>query len=439
MNKKILVLSANPKNTDRLRLDQEFREIEEALNRSKYRDQFEILSKWAVRPRDMSRAILDYEPNIIHFSGHGIGDNGILLEDDGGQAKLVDSDTLAKLFKLFSQSLECVVLNACYSDSQANIICQHIDYVIGMNAAIQDRSAIEFAVGFYDGLGKGKDYDFAYNLGCHYISMDGIQQADVPQLRKKTSLLNPMICLGVNGSAKRVYDNSPDRILDWTEYYDFSAQPRQLATPEIWQQVLLPELREVRDQLAQGRRDLTLDLRGLIPLSGAFAIGAVFQETRGFILQVEQSTGSSSLWKSSEQPSNLKFRVVQECGHAGKDLCVALAISRPSWPQVQKLYENPAHGINAVVYLEPDTKAGASDRALASNAEAIALVEDAKRLIDHYRQLYQADRLHLVFACPMGFAALLGHRLRAVGEIVTYEFTQSTDEPYTPSVRFNPG
>ena len=434
--KRILVLSANPRNTGRLRLDEEVRDIEEAFQRSRHREEFNIRSKWAVRHRDMARAILDYEPNIIHFSGHGEGEDGILLEDEIGQAKFLSPEALSNLFKLFADHVECVILNACYSEVQAKTICQHIDFVIGMNTAIKDRSAIEFAVGFYDALSNGRDYEFAYSLGCQYISLAGVQQADVPQLMKKRSLLSPVISLGVNGSAKREYDNSPDRILDWTKHYDFDAQPRKLASPETWEQCLLPRLQKIRDELAQGRRDLTLDLRGMIPLSGAFAIGTVFQETRGFTLQVEQSTGSSSFWKSSEKRSNLKFRA-KEYGHAGRNLCIALAISRPSWPQVQKLYENPSRDINAVVYLEPDTEAGACDRALPSNADAIALVEDAKRLIDHFRQLYQADRLHLVFVCPMGFAALLGHRLRAVGEVVTYEFTKSAEEPYVPSVILN--
>lgn len=39
---KILVLSANPVNTDRLRLDEEVREIEEGLRRSKCREQFNV-------------------------------------------------------------------------------------------------------------------------------------------------------------------------------------------------------------------------------------------------------------------------------------------------------------------------------------------------------------------------------------------------------------
>ncbi|NMF86821.1 hypothetical protein [Nodosilinea sp. P-1105] len=41
---------------------------------------FDIESEWAVRPRDMARAILDYEPNIIHFSGHGDGGEIITYE-----------------------------------------------------------------------------------------------------------------------------------------------------------------------------------------------------------------------------------------------------------------------------------------------------------------------------------------------------------------------
>ncbi len=69
--KTILILSANPKDTVRLRLDEEVREIDEGLRRAKYRDRFFIHSKWAVRLRDFRRALLDYEPQIVHFCGMG--------------------------------------------------------------------------------------------------------------------------------------------------------------------------------------------------------------------------------------------------------------------------------------------------------------------------------------------------------------------------------
>lgn len=71
--KKILIVSANPTTTDKLRLDEEVREIQEGLQRSRSRDKFELITKWAVRPDDLRRALLDHNPHIIHFSGHGGG------------------------------------------------------------------------------------------------------------------------------------------------------------------------------------------------------------------------------------------------------------------------------------------------------------------------------------------------------------------------------
>ncbi len=133
--KTILILSANPKDTARLRLDEEVREISEGLKRSKHRDQFIIHQQWAVRLRDLRRAMLDYEPEIVHFCGHG-EINGIMLEDEQGNAILVDPDALAGLFKLFTH-IECVILNACYSQKQAEAINRYVQYVIGMRQGIQ--------------------------------------------------------------------------------------------------------------------------------------------------------------------------------------------------------------------------------------------------------------------------------------------------------------
>lgn len=185
---KILILSANPRGTSKLRLDEEKREIKEGLRRSKYREQFTLETLEAVRSRDIHRAILDYEPNIIHFSGHGTGEEGLALEDEIGEVKLVDADTLAELFELFAMQVECVILNACYSEVQANAIVQHIPYVIGMTQAIGDKAAIEFAVGFYDALGAGKTVEFSQKLGCNAIRRAGIAEHLIPVLIKKPDI-----------------------------------------------------------------------------------------------------------------------------------------------------------------------------------------------------------------------------------------------------------
>ncbi len=180
--KTILILTANPKGTPHLRLDQEVREIEEGLQRAQRRDHFNLEQRWAIRPRDVRRAMLDIKPNIVHFSGHGAGEEGLIFEDDVGQPKFVTEEALAQLFELFAPQIECIVLNGCYSEVQAKVIARHIPYVIGMQKAIGDRAAISFSVGFYDALGVGETVEFAYAVGCNAIGLEGLQESLTPVL-----------------------------------------------------------------------------------------------------------------------------------------------------------------------------------------------------------------------------------------------------------------
>ncbi|MDZ7960449.1 MAG: AAA-like domain-containing protein [Aulosira sp. DedQUE10] len=187
--KKILVLSANPQNTAKLRLDEQVREIQAGLERARIREQFEMITKWAVRPEDLRRALLDYQPEIVHFSGHGEGDKGLVLEDNNGQLQLVSTESLGRLFRLFQDKVECVLLNACYSEAQAEAIYQHINYVVGMNQAIGDRAAIKFAVGFYDALGAGRTYEDAYEFGRIAIDLENIPEYATPVLKSRNPSL----------------------------------------------------------------------------------------------------------------------------------------------------------------------------------------------------------------------------------------------------------
>ena len=183
---KILILTANPKipDYDPLRLDAEVRRIEEALQRSRYRDRFELVTKLAVRTADLRRALLDHRPQIVHFSGHGTGEQGLVLENDAGTMQLVSTDALSRLFSLFETgTIECVLLNACYSEVQATAIHQSVDCVIGMNQPIGDKAAVQFAEGFYDALGAGSLYDEAFRIGCSAIDLEGSSEYVKPVLK----------------------------------------------------------------------------------------------------------------------------------------------------------------------------------------------------------------------------------------------------------------
>ncbi|MCP4695372.1 MAG: CHAT domain-containing protein [Gammaproteobacteria bacterium] len=206
MNKRqtILLLSANPLDTERLRLDVENEKIKQGLKASKYRERFSIESHQAVRAADIHRALLEHAPDIVHFSGHGEGGEGIVLEDDNGCSSLVNAEALAQLFKLFGDEVQCVLLNACYSEIQAAAIAEHIDYVIGMKRAFSDNAAISFSGAFYDAIGAGKSVEFAFKLGCVATQMQGIPENLTPALKKRSQ--KPMAAAGIAPDADEHFE-----------------------------------------------------------------------------------------------------------------------------------------------------------------------------------------------------------------------------------------
>jgi len=179
---KILFLAANPTDTTRLRLDEESRAIDQSLRQAEFRDQFDIKQHWAVRVGDIQELRLRHQPHIVHFSGHGGPSSEIILEDNAGNSHPVSVRALSTLFSVLKDNVRCVVLNACFSEQQAQAIAEHIDCVIGMSTAIGDAAAISFATAFYQALGYGRDVKTAFDLGCVQIDLANLDEQDTPQL-----------------------------------------------------------------------------------------------------------------------------------------------------------------------------------------------------------------------------------------------------------------
>lgn len=179
---KIIFTSANPNKTGSLKLDREFRTIEEHIKASKERDKIELLSKWALRLPDLTKALLDNNPQILHFSGHGSYD-GLAFENANGDIETINTEGLKRLFSMFKESLQCVILNACYSEEIAKIISNESFFVVGMNDSIADDAAIKFSTGFYQACGAGKDFETAFKLGLVFTA-NSIANKDTPTLWK---------------------------------------------------------------------------------------------------------------------------------------------------------------------------------------------------------------------------------------------------------------
>lgn len=171
--KPVLIVSSAPKAGDALETDVETRSIEDALRRSG----FSAVSIVAARPRDIAQAVLDYSPDILHFSGHGVNGD-IVLEDENRQPKVVSLDAIARLLK--AQPVSGIVLNACYSAKNQNVLLTAANWVVGMRKPIGDPSAIAFSVGFYQALAAGREARVAFEFGASSAGMENLGQMDVP-------------------------------------------------------------------------------------------------------------------------------------------------------------------------------------------------------------------------------------------------------------------
>ena len=178
----ILFLAANPVDTVRLRLDAEVRAIDAALQRTPFRHQFDLQQHWAVRVADLPELLQRHEPAIVHFSGHGSDAGELVLEDALGQMCPVASAALTRLFSVLRDNIRCVVLNACYSESQAQAIAESVGCVVGVSGQIGDEAAVGFAAAFYAALGYGRDIGTAFELGLTRIQLESANAAYTPVL-----------------------------------------------------------------------------------------------------------------------------------------------------------------------------------------------------------------------------------------------------------------
>ena len=174
MDTKIIIFffSANPLDTEKLSLGREFRNIEEARKDSQNKNKFTVLREVATTIDDLQREILENKPRIVHFCGHGLGNQGLVLETKSGLKQPVSAQSLGGLFALLADRVECVILNACYTKPQAAVIGQHINYVIGTINAIRDDAAIAFSKGFYTGYFSGESIERAYEFGKNRIQQE---------------------------------------------------------------------------------------------------------------------------------------------------------------------------------------------------------------------------------------------------------------------------
>lgn len=269
---RILFFAANPHSSTRLALDEEFRDIKAKLRASEHGDRFYLSASLATRPADLHQELLEQQPAIVHFSGHGSGKLGLIFAGDSpNEEKLVSGDALRQLFSVLRDNVRIVVLNACYSREQAEAIANEIDFVVGMKASIGDKAAQLFAASFYRGIGFGRSIQTSFDLGVNAIVLEGlVSDQNVPQL----------VCRH-GADARRATLIDTEKKLDPGQKNPRIGVPANTSVQAHFQEVveMMPALlTEMRDDLSKPDNQL---VREFVPL-GSSRISFSHGKTRRF-------------------------------------------------------------------------------------------------------------------------------------------------------------
>ena len=171
-SRKVLIFAANPTNSSRLRLEEEIRLIKNSLAQENDYEQFLIRLEWPIQPKELPEILREFRPQIVHYTGHGVSTGELWLEDKSGRVQPLFAENVASLFELFSDNIECAVLNSGYSEMVGHAIAKHINYVICTNTEISNRARIAFSGGFYKALAAGTSIEKAYSFGCAAIHLE---------------------------------------------------------------------------------------------------------------------------------------------------------------------------------------------------------------------------------------------------------------------------
>ncbi|MCA9666633.1 MAG: CHAT domain-containing protein [Myxococcales bacterium] len=234
---KVLVLAADPTDESKLRLGEEVRAIAEKVRAADRRDDVEIVQHWAVRPDDLLQSLNQHKPDIVHFCGHGSAD-AISVVGADGNPKEVPNAALVALFKTLKDNIRVVVLNSCFSRTQAEAITEVIDFAVGMSRAVRDDAAVVFAASFYRAVAFGRSVEEAFDQGKVALLVEGIPEDDVPVLIARAGADAATTRL-VSGDDAQPTQDGPmvTRSLEGTLYQQvrehYASQGRQVCWPHL--------------------------------------------------------------------------------------------------------------------------------------------------------------------------------------------------------------
>jgi CHAT domain-containing protein/TIR domain-containing protein len=172
-----------------LDLEREASRLERSLRESGRGSSFDLKTAWAVRATELASKLREFQPHIVHFSGHGEPE-GIVLLDDDDRPLAVPIKALSRHFALLRDTenerlrvdVRLALLNACWTAEQARDLAASVSATIGMRQPIEDETAISFAAAFYRHLAEGETIRRAFEFAKNSLDLVRLPGSELPQL-----------------------------------------------------------------------------------------------------------------------------------------------------------------------------------------------------------------------------------------------------------------
>lgn len=163
------------------------RRVKAAVKASTHRVLVAIEYLPAATPNDVLDTLIAFRPHVVHFSGHA--NESVLVFDEGAdgygpnKGKRIGPDLFKELLESTDEAPVLVVLNACKSAAQLDLLLGKVMMAVGMDNTIGDIDAIVFAARFYSTLAEGQSVESALASARVEMKLNGLPDHDLPTLR----------------------------------------------------------------------------------------------------------------------------------------------------------------------------------------------------------------------------------------------------------------
>lgn len=175
---RVLFMSASPRATEALQVGRELTKIQARLQ---HEDRLSMSPvQMAADPLRLNEIISDDDATVLHYSGHGLKDGALMMENAQGLPHEVSAANFVRVLRLANSrrdkalQVRLVVLNACYSSQLAAALVARpstVEAAIGTTKAVHDEAAIIFADGLYRALASGGDLQYAFDSAVLQVGL----------------------------------------------------------------------------------------------------------------------------------------------------------------------------------------------------------------------------------------------------------------------------